>query len=327
MGLQGAVLAAGLGTRLRPLTNNLPKPLVPMAGRPLITYSLDHLAQLGVSTIGVNTHYLSEFVAPKLSGRSEDIYVVHEDQLQGTGGGIREIARARPGQTIVAINGDALFDFELNSALTRHYERKSIGTLILRYVPPDAPFGRVGVDGIGRLHRVAEIEAPGADSLTLFYGAYTGVQIIEPELIARIPEGECDILRTAYRDEMSDSGRVFGDFVPPNSIWLDVGNVERYLSAHWAILDGEFPVHHLPCSDTQGRRISESAHVSEQALIQGPCVIMPGAEISAGAVVGPYAFVDREAKVMSGASVNHAVIWPGVCVGGQLKQTVAIASD
>ena len=97
----------------------------------------------------------------------------------------------------------------------------------------------MGIDGGGRLHRVAEVSSPGADALTLFYGAYTGVQIIEPELIERIPDGPCDILRTAYADVMTERGPVYGHFVPAASLWLDVGNIERYLHAHWAIIDGD----------------------------------------------------------------------------------------
>jgi len=324
MGLQGAVLAAGRGTRLHPLTSKLPKPLVPLAGRPLISYSLDHLANLGITTIGINAHHLAEHVEPGLKHRDEEIYIVHEEELQGTGGGIREIARRRPGHRLVVINGDALFDFDLRPVLSRHCSRGALGTLILRYVAPDAPFGRVGVDGSGRLHRVAEICAPGADSLTLFYGAYTGVQILEPELIENIPDGECDILRSAYQDEIIRRGDVFGDFVPPESLWIDVGTPERYLDAHWAILDGKIPAQHLPCQDFHGRRVSEAALVSNDAVIKGPCVVMPGARVESGATVGPYAFIGRRARVGARSVVSRSVVWADVSVSGGVLDEIVI---
>tara|TARA_B100001093_G_scaffold520261_1_gene614057 strand:+ start:4009 stop:4986 length:978 start_codon:yes stop_codon:yes gene_type:complete len=322
MTVSGAILAAGLGTRLRPLTHSRPKPLVPIAGRPLIDYCIGHLTRLGIETIGVNSYHLADQLSDYTSELRQDIYVVEEGTLQGTGGGIREIASHRPYSTLVVINGDALFDFDIAPALEKHYSNGAMGTLLLRYVEPSAPFGRVGIDGNGRLHRIAEMDAPGADSLTLFYGAFTGVQIIEPSLIDMIPNGPCDVLRTAYKTVLGDKGPIFGQFMRPDSQWIDVGNVDRYLDAHRQILDGYFAVSHLPCADSHGRRISEKARVASSAKIIGPCVIMPEAQIGDGAVVGPYTFVDRGAEVLPNIELNNTVIWPGVRVTDSISNTV-----
>ena len=322
MSISGAVLAAGLGTRLRPLTHSCPKPLVPIAGRPLLRYCIDHLHRLGVETIGVNSFHLANQVDDYTSSLNSDIFVVEEDKLQGTGGGIRGIARKSLDSTLVVINGDALFDFDIKSALEKHRNSGAMGTLLLRYVEPDAPFGRVGIDGSGQLHRIAEMCAPGADSLTLFYGAFTGVQIIEPSLIDMIPDGPCDVLRTAYKTVLNDKGPIFGCFMRPSSQWIDVGNVDRYLDAHRQILDGHFAVSHLPCADSQGRRISEKAQVSSGAKLIGPCVLMPDARIESGATVGPYAFIDRGAHVRSNVHLRDAVVWPDVSVAESVEKTV-----
>ena len=327
MTLTGAILAAGLGTRLRPLTAQHPKPLVPVAGRPLLEYGADHLRRVGCTEIGVNAYHLASQVDAYASGSDTPFFVVEEKVLRGTGGGIRGIAKQRPNDTLVVVNGDALFDFDLTDVLAAHKRRGALGTLALRYVEPSAPFGRVGIDGGGRLHRVAEVSSPGADALTLFYGAYTGVQIIEPELIERIPDGPCDILRTAYADVMTERGPVYGHFVPAASLWLDVGNIERYLHAHWAIIDGEITVDHLPCVDFRQRRISERAMVSKEATIIGPAVIMPGSVIEAGATVGPYAFVDRDCHVRSGALLKHTVVWPNTVVTESHEHAVVYRSD
>ncbi|MEE2757093.1 MAG: NDP-sugar synthase [Myxococcota bacterium] len=322
MTISGAILAAGLGTRMRPLTHSRPKPLVPIAGRPLIDYCIGHLTRLGIDTIGVNSYHLADQVSDYTSRLRPDIYVVEEADLQGTGGGIRELARHRPNSTLVVINGDALFDFDIGPALEKHYENGAMGTLLLRYVEPGAPFGRVGIDGTGRLHRIAEMDAPGADSLTLFYGAFTGVQIIEPSLIRMISDGPCDVLRTAYQAVLKQKGPIFGQFMRPDSQWIDVGNIDRYLDAHRQILDGHFFVSHLPCADSQGRRISEKARVDSSATIIGPCVIMPDAHIEAGASVGPYTFVDHGVKVLSGVELSNTVIWPNLSVAESTCNTV-----
>ena len=123
MSLMGAILAAGYGTRLRPLTHHLPKPLVPVAGRPLLAYGLDALARLGIETVGINAFHLADAVAAGLAHRPEKLHVVREETLQGTGGGIRGIARALPEGTLVVINGDALFDFDLAPLIERHRKR------------------------------------------------------------------------------------------------------------------------------------------------------------------------------------------------------------
>ena len=276
----GAVLAAGLGTRLRPLTLHVPKPLVPVAGLPLLEYAFNHLNELGVQKIGVNAHHLGQHLVDRFEHRSEEIFVVEEDELQGTGGGIRDIAARYPDRTVVAINGDALFDFHLEPLLRRHWARGALGTLVLRYVPMGAPFGKVAMDGSGRLKRVAELTAPGADAMTLFYGAYTGVMILEPELIQKIPGGPCDILRSAYKSVLDENGPIFGDFVAPDCLWVDCGTPERYLAAHRFVLDGKISPKNLPPLQGAGVRVDPTADVHDSAVLHGPCVILAGAQIA-----------------------------------------------
>ena len=157
--LFGAVLAAGQGTRLWPLTRHHPKPLVPVLGRPLLTWAIEALHRAGIERIGVNAFHLPDQVVTALS-HDPQVTVTIEETLQGTGGGIRGIAASLPSGTLVVINGDAFFDFDLAPFIAAHRATGALGTLVLREVPPDAPFGRVGIDSAGRLHRIAEIEGP-----------------------------------------------------------------------------------------------------------------------------------------------------------------------
>ncbi len=324
MQLMGAILAAGYGTRLRPLTHHLPKPLVPVAGRPLLEYGLDALARLGISTVGINAFHLADAVAAGLAHRPEALRVVHEQTLQGTGGGIRGIARTLPPGPLVVINGDALFDFDLAPMVARHRARGAMATLVLRAVPADSPFGRVGIDSAGRLQRVAEIAAPDADGKTLRIGAYTGIQIIEPALIAAIPDGPCDILRSAYARRLAEKAPLYGDFAPRDGIWLDVGNPARYLAAHRAFLDGRLAGEHLPALDDGGRRTAATADVAEGAIIEPETAVLPGARIGAGARLGRGTFVDRGGNVAPGAVLENTVVWPGAVARGAMRDTVVL---
>ncbi|MCB9527403.1 MAG: NDP-sugar synthase [Myxococcales bacterium] len=321
----GAILAAGEGTRLRPLTARVPKPLVPVAGRPLLEYGLDALARLGIEEVGINAFHLGDALPKALGHRREALRFVFEESLQGTGGGLRGIAAVLPRGTLVVINGDALFDFDLAPILARHRARGAMGTLVLRAVPSSAGFGRVGIDARGRLRRIAEIEGPGADRVTLSIGAYTGVQIVEPELVDAIPAtGACDILRSAWRQRLGEGAALYGDFVAPDGVWVDVGTAERYREAHRVFLDGALPGGHLPAADAAGRRVDPAAVVAPDATLVGPCAVLAGARIGAGAVVGPYAFVDRDAEVAAGSRVVDAVVWAGAKAAGVVEGAVVM---
>ncbi len=322
----GVVLAAGLGTRLRPLTLHKPKPLVPLAGRPLIERALDALDALGVRAVGVNAFHLGDALVEALAHRPRRPIIVNETTLQGTGGGLRDVAAGLPRTSTIVINGDALFDFDLAPLVAAHRARGSEATLVLRRVPRDSPFARIGLDAAGRIHRIAEVEGPHApppDALT--YGAYTGVQLVEPALLDALPaEGACDVLRTAYRTRLHQGAAIHAAFVPDDSYWLDVGTVPRYLEAHRAVLDGILRGAPLPAPRPDGVRIAADAQVSPGARLTGPCVIEAGARIAAGATVGAYTFVGADAEVGAGAVLSDCVVWAGARAEGAVRGDVVL---
>ena len=280
----------------------------------MIDYALAHLRRLGIEEIGVNAHHLYESVEKAMARQTPPVTVVVEDELQGTGGGIRGIARALDADTLLVINGDALFDFDLEPLVEQHRRTEALGTLALRHVASDSPFRKVGVDASGRLNVIAEMSIPGVSSADLEFGAYTGVQILNRALIERIPEGDCDILRSAYRGILEAKGPIYGHFVPRQSIWFDVGAPDRYLDAHRLVLDQQLQTSHLPDVDVQGCAIHSSATIGESASILGPCVVMDGAHIDADVVIGPYTFVGSGAQIARGCRISRSVVWSGVSV-------------
>jgi mannose-1-phosphate guanylyltransferase len=321
----GAILAAGLGTRLRPLTDLRPKPLVPVAGVPLVEFALEALSRAGVRRIGINAFHLGEQLPEALAHRAEQLSFVHEETLQGTGGGLRGIAAGLPRATLVAVNGDALFTFDLAPILAAHRDSGAMATLALREVPPDAPFGRVGVDPDGRVRRIAEVEGPGAD-LAVRFGAFTGVQILEPEMLDAVPPtGEHDIFRSAYRARLAQGAHVHGVFVDPRSPWLDVGTVDRYLEANRAVLTGAVAAPwYLPPADEAGRRVHPVARVAASARLEGPLLIGANAVVAEGARVGPGTVVDHDAVVMEDADLEGCVVWPAARARGTLRGVVVL---
>jgi NDP-sugar pyrophosphorylase family protein len=225
---------------------------------------------------------------------------------------------------MIAINGDALFDFPLAPFLERHQERGAMATLILRRVPRGSPFGRVGVGPEDRIHVIAEIEGPKAHEHPLVYSAYTGVQIFNTQLMQLVPDEPCDILRTAHRALLERGVPVFGDFAPDDGVWLDVGTLERYLDAHSAFLDGRLSTPGLPPADLEGRRISATADIDGGAVLSGPCAVLDGACIEGGAHVGPGTFVGRRAHIYPGVELTGCVVWDGVEVRRSARDEVFI---
>jgi NDP-sugar pyrophosphorylase family protein len=147
-------------------------------------------------------------------------------------------------------------------------------------------------------------------------GAYTGVQIVEPALVDRLPaSGPCDVLRTAYRQALDQRVPINAVFVPRGSFWIDVGTVERYLSAHEAILAGRLEVPGLP-------RVDAAARVADDAWISPHAAVLADARIGGAAHLRAGVFIDRGAVVAAGADLKRCVVWPGARVAGTLRDAV-----
>ncbi len=320
----GAVLAAGLGTRLRPLTDLCPKPLVPVCGVPLLEYALDALAELGIADIGVNLFHLADQIPTALAHRTERLRLVTETTLAGTGGGLRGIAAVLPRATVVCCNGDALFDFDLSAALEHHRRTGAMATLVLRRPRPEEPFGRVAVDGKGQLQRIAEVRGLDPDRDDLTYGVYTGVQIVEPELVDALPPvGECDVLRTAYARRLLEGARITAHFVPDDALWVDVGTPERLLAAQRAVL-GLKSHARLPPQVDPGVFVAPDAQLGHGVRLEGPCVVLAGARIGDGAHLGANVVVERGAGVAAGAWVEDTLVWRGACARGRVTSQIVL---
>ncbi|MCZ7684817.1 MAG: NDP-sugar synthase [Sandaracinaceae bacterium] len=287
----GMVFAAGLGTRLRPLTDALPKPAVPLLNRPLASYSLERLAALGITRVAVNTHHLGEEVRAALSRhvpRGLEVRFVHEPELLGTGGGLRNGWEALgAGEPIVVMNGDILFWPDLEGALALHEELDAVATVVLR---PDArarQLGALGVDGAGRVRQLLgrpEASAPLRELM------FTGVHVLSARALADLPERGC-IIRTSYR-RWVDEGETVGGFVDEGA-WRDLGTPAEYLRASLDLLRGELRWPGL-------------------APPPGGVLVGQGAEVEGASL--SEVVVGEGARVAPGVRLERAVVWPGTQV-------------
>lgn len=283
------VLGAGLGTRLRPLTNHLPKPLVPVFNKPLITFAFDHLLSAGVRNFVVNTHHCPEAYSRALGekeGRAEyrgaPVVFRNEPVLLETGGGIRNVADLLGDAPFLVYNGDVLADFPLEPLLERHAKSGNIATLVLR------------TNGTDRRIQFDKASGCVTDMRGLIGGRsepsflFTGASVFSPEIHRWIEPGNVVSIIPVLVDLMR-RGACVGGVVEDRGVWFDIGNPEAYLEVHRQIRGHEFS--YLPADWI--RPAGESVKIGDNVRIRGFHAIGSGAEIG------------------SGADLENVVVWPG----------------
>jgi len=284
------ILAAGLGTRLDPLTRELPKPLVWVGDRPQLAHVLDAVRAAGVSCVVVNTHHLeAAFDESVLSALPMRPHLVHEPKILGTAGGLANARAALGPGSVLVWNGDILLGLDGKALLVSHDEavrgRRAVATLAVAGRRP-AGEGTVGLDASGRIVRLRAhrggVEAMGAD--------YVGVAVLAPPLRERLPREGClvgDALIPALED---------GDVVcsyEASGAWSDVGTLEDYLEANFRWLE----------------RSGQNQHVGAGADI--------ASSVSLGRVV-----VGAGARVVGTGTLEDCVVWPGATAQAPLRRAI-----
>ena len=335
-GLAGMVLCAGLGTRLRPLTERLPKPAVPVCGVPLVRWSLALLAGAGARRAVVNVHHLPGVMAAVAEDAAREVgielTVSREPVIAGTGGALRQAAASLAGADAIAVvNGDVLFDVDVAAAVRAHRASGALATMVLMPMPPGAAYATVETDAAGAVRRIAGRFGPGGEGLAPWH--FTGVHVISPALLERVPAEpfEADVNRHVYPPLMP-AGLVRSHVA--GGYWNDLGTPGRYLAANEDVLAGRVPLARFrgadpfAAADVFGRPgvwMAPGAHVDPGAVLHAPSLVCAGARVEAGATVGPFAVVGSGARIAAGAHVAHAVVWDSTAIppGDELVNAIA----
>lgn len=299
--MQAMLLAAGLGTRLKPLTDLLPKPVVPVANRPLGAFAMDHLARAGVRSIVANTHPRPELVERILESHCPaglNLVFSRETTLLGTGGGLRN-ARPRfedPAAPVIVINGDMLFAPDLSEACRLHLEKGAVATMILRRTPDPSRFGAIGIDSDGWVKTL--LGAPSREDVTEEL-MFTGAHILAPEAFDAMPETGC-VIRSAYRGWVDSGAPVLG--LIDESPWADLGTVSDYHRVNLELASGL-------------RRWPGVVPVAGSLLAPDQAGASHRASIRNSVVGSGVRFADR-------ASIDQCVVWPDSVITRSASQAV-----
>jgi len=228
--MKAMVLAAGLGTRLRPLTNSLPKPLLPLGPHSLLVWNLLLLRKHGVTEIMINLHYLGEQIQAVIGNGQElglKVSYSTEPVLLGTGGGLKQVEPFFEGEPFLVINGDTIFDLDLSALISHHRQADAIATMVVRDDPDVEKWGVLETDVQGQVLTIIGKGRPNSrDEGTLTRRMFAGIHVIDPVLLRHIPAGVPSSIIEAYvlwleRDAMVSS-------YPLAGYWSDVGTPDRY---------------------------------------------------------------------------------------------------
>lgn len=232
------LLAAGRGLRLGALTDDLPKPLVPLAGRPMVFYVLDRLQAAGVREVHMNTHHLGDRIPAAVGDGGRwglSIRYHPEGEMLGTGGGLKAACRVCPSLAdgpFFMVNSDVLTDVDLGAVAAAHTAAPALATLVLRDDPEAARFGLIGTDDGGRIRRFLEVNAGGARRDHMF----TGIQVLSPEILDFMPDGGTFPITDTYKAALA-AGAVLRAHLH-GGYWADLGTPERLRAAEADLMAG-----------------------------------------------------------------------------------------
>lgn len=332
--LEAILLVGGQGTRLRPLTIGIPKPLLPTAGVPFLAHQLAKAAAAGVTRVILATAYRAPMFRDCLGDGSAfglELSYVEESTPLGTGGAIRNAAtalRGGPGRPVIVLNGDILSGHDLAAQVDAHLKADAAVTLHLVEVPDPARFGCVPTDHAGRVTAFLE-KTP--DPVTNRVNA--GCYVFRQEVIGEIPPGEVVSVERQTFPALIGAGAVVMGYVDP-AYWLDVGTPEAFVQGCCDLVLGRLESPALRgAAEVPGERLLlPGSSVDPAASVSGGTVVSPGASVAAGAwVTGSVVFdgtqvgagavvsrsvLGRDVRIGAGAVLDGAVIGDGASVAG-----------
>lgn len=320
---KGMILAAGQGTRVRPLTHDLPKPMVPILGKPVMEYLVQHLARHGVREIMVNVAYHHQQIEQYFGdgsrwgveiGYSYEGVRDHGDILPkpvGSAGGMRRIQDFSGffDETTLVLCGDALIDLDITAALAEHQAQSALASVVALEVPLEAvqSYGMVVADGQGRIQSFQEKPKPEEALSNL---ASTGIYLFEPAVLDRVPAGQVyDIGSQLFPQLVREQAAFFVQNRPFH--WLDIGRVDDYWSVLQQVLRGDVASMPMP-----GRQVKPGVWVGlntqvpwDQVTIEGPVYLGSSVKVEPGAhIVGP-AWIGHGSVVCAGARLTRSVLF------------------
>jgi mannose-1-phosphate guanylyltransferase / phosphomannomutase len=317
------VMAAGIGTRLRPLTYVVPKPMVPVGNRPVMEYTIELLRKHGIKDIIVNLHFKPDFIKNYFGDGEKwgvNIDYSFEKKLMGTAGGIKKMEGLLRDDTFLVMSGDGLTDINLTKLIKYHKKKKGIMTIVLKGVNARLEYGLAAANKSSRIMKF--IEKPGWKEV--FHGAgagiNTGIYVFEPEIFKYITKGkEVDFAKNVFPALLKSREKIFGYYA--DEYWCDIGDLSQYRMAQRVILEGGVKAR------LEGEKISALRLRKGKILVGKGCEVDPSSRLSGPILIGNYCKIKKNVEISGatilgnnsladeGAILHNCIIWDNAYIG------------
>ncbi len=303
--MQAIILAGGMGTRLRPLTYTLPKPMLPVANRPALAHTIEALAKAGCHEVIITTNYLADMIVEGLHAMPVPIRVrcVREEQPLGTAGCVKNVIEQLDDEFII-IQGDAVADLNYGELIEFHHAKNADVTIAVMRVQDTREFGVVAIDEERRITRFQEKPRPEEAFSDL---ANAGFYIVKKRVFDEVPTGEpYDFSRQLFPRLMAEDARFFA--YDMQGYWVDIGRIQHYLEGN------------MHCIRDLAE-VSPEARVEESTRLVPPFLIGAGTMIAEDCVIGPNVVIGNDCIIGAGAQISGSVLYNQVLIGPEAHLT------
>ena len=321
--MRAVLMAGGSGTRLRPLTCDLPKPMVPILNRPIAEHIINLLKRHQITEVIATLHYLPDVMRDYFQDGNDFgvqiTYAVEEDQPLGTAGCVKNIAELLD-QTFLVISGDSITDFDLTEAIEFHKRKQSKVTLVLTRVPNPIEFGVVITDDNYRIRRF--LEKPSTSEI-FSDTVNTGIYILEPSVLEYLPANqESDFSKELFPLLLERNEPMYGYIA--QGYWCDVGHLDAYRESQYDGLHQKVKLDYPYREDSPGIWIGQNTHIDPTVKIEAPCLIGancrigPRAHLEAGTIIGDNVTIGAD------ANLKRPIIWNGAIIGDEAHLSACV---
>ncbi|MEM6449763.1 MAG: mannose-1-phosphate guanyltransferase [Cyanobacteria bacterium P01_D01_bin.105] len=323
--MRAVLMAGGSGTRLRPLTCDLPKPMVPILNRPIAEHIIRLLKQHHITNIVATLFYLPDVMRDYFRDGADLgvtlTYAVEEEQALGTAGCVKNVGELLD-DTFLVISGDSITDFDLQAAIRFHKENNAKATLVLTRVPNPIEFGVVITDPTHRIVRFLEKPTTSeifSDTIN------TGIYILEPEVLDDIPANcEQDFSKDLFPLLLEKGDPLYGYVA--EGYWCDVGHLDAYRQAQYDALHGKINLDYAASETTAGVYVGINSTVDTTAKLKGPILIGDNCRIGARAVLSPGTVIGDNVTIGNDARLERAIAWNGALIGDESHLRACVVS-
>ncbi|OGL42735.1 MAG: hypothetical protein A2161_15280 [Candidatus Schekmanbacteria bacterium RBG_13_48_7] len=308
--MKAMILAAGLGTRMKPFTDRYPKPILPILNIPVIYYVISILHKAGISEIMINLHHLPDTIKScinSLDKMDAEFNFSYEENILGTGGGLWSVQKFFSDETFVLINSDIVIDIDLNMVIETHKHADALATMVLRKDPRARQYGSIGLNRENKVRRILDCnpENSNPETETMF----TGVHILEPSVFSQFPQqvSTFDIIRQVYIPMLKQDEHIQGYI--HEGFWADIGTPQRYLETNIKL---------LKYSITEKTGITELAckllarmnsRGTGDYKIVSPVLYDDKCEFGSGCKIGPNVIIGKNSAIGEKSVVENSVIF------------------